>query len=207
MQTLTKLELKLEEARLICGATKRNLRRNWRAKFVLPEYFLFFEGRLSHLVTLIDETLGLIATSERLLQRSELLGQRLMDDGLNVRQINLIQTFSNQTEIARELSDLWHDEQEIMIEVQENLADFNLVARELENVRDEVGPKWWMDRLKFPELENLPQIISTTLIKELLDPNIQLPQRHTVIKEPPKRMARPYSPEPAWPPQKSNPRR
>lgn len=201
MQTITMLELKLEEAELACETWRRKLRGKWLAKFFLPEYVVYFEQKLKELLELIDDTFGLIATSERPLQRTEMLSRALMENGVRVQPISLIQTVSNQGEIAHELFGIWQADEEKMIGIEDNLFDFNQLLRELQDVREQASTKKLMDWLGFPDVESLPETISLRLMKDLLDPDVQSQTKQPVIQVQTKRMARQNSSESAWPSQ------
>ncbi len=206
MQTVTMLELRLEEAQLLCETTKRKLNRKWFASFLLPEYFVYFEEKLEGLLGLIDDTLGLIATSERPLQRTEMLSRALIEEGLRAQPISLIQTMSNQGAIAHELSTIWHQDEEKMLEIEDNLSDFNRILREMQYAREHADTKWLMDWLGFPDIDNFPSTISLRLMKDLYAPDASSGSGHTIIEVPVQRLARHNAQESARPSQ-SRPRR
>lgn len=199
MQTITILESKLEEARVACEKMKRGLHKKLLASFFLPEYVVCFERMLEELLELIDDTLGLIATSERSLQRTEMLSRVLMKEGLSAQPISLIQTRSHQGEIAHELAAIWQTDEEKMIDIEANLQGINHLLRDLQSVREQASTKIFMDWLGFPNAESLPETISPQLMKDLLDPDIQSPVSKTITQMPSKRVATPAPAGQAWP--------
>lgn len=197
---LTTIERKLEEARITCEDIRRKLHRKWLASFILPEYHNYFEEKLESLLELIDDTLGLIALSEKPLQRTEMLSRALMEDGMRQQPIILIQTMSNQGEVAHELSSIWHDDEDKMNEIEGNLFAFNRLVREMQRMREQGSARWWMDMVGFPASDSLPQTFSLQLLKEVFDSGRQSPPGHTIIEVPNKRLARQNPPGvSAWP--------
>lgn len=197
---LTTIERNLEEARVTCEEIRRKLHRKWLASFILPEYHNYFEDKLEDLLELIDDTLGLIALSEKPLQRTEMLSRTLIEDGMRQQPIILIQTMSNQGVIAHELASIWHNDEEKMNEIEANLFDFNHLVRDMQRMRDQGSARLWMDIVGFPASNSLPQTFSLQLLKEVFDSGRQSPPGHTIIEVPSKRLARQNPPGvSAWP--------
>ena len=189
MQTLTMLELKVEEAQLACKMILRRLRGRWLASWLLPDYYNYFQNEVEYQLELLDEILGLIATSQKPLRRTESLSRVLVENGLYTQPFSLIQMTSNQGAIARELSYLWQADEEKMAQIEDSLREFNKSQRELQRVREQVDRKWQMDLTGFPPANNLPQMLSMRLLKELSDPDLQ-PLGHTIIEVPTKRLTK-----------------
>ena len=186
----TTLEEKLEEARLACEKAQRKLRGRLFASWLLPERYGYFHDGLEYLLAQIDEIIGLIATSQKPLRRTETLSRSLMEGGLGAREISLIQTTSNQGAIVRELSDIWRNDERKMARIENSLREFNQSLRELRRAREQLYAKWLMDGAGFPASDSLPQTLSPGLLKELFDPDAQLRAGRVIIEAPPDRMAR-----------------
>lgn len=191
MQTLTRLELKLEDARQDCERMRRTLHARLLANWLLPEYCAYFEEKLAELLGLVDELLGAIATLRIPLRRTEMLSRALMEGGLQEPSISLIQTGSTQGAIARELSRLWRNDEEKIAGIEALLREFNQALRQLQSVRDRSETRWLMDLSGFPASDSLPETLSLRLLKELFDSDRGTVMKSTVITVPLKRLVKP----------------
>jgi hypothetical protein len=162
----TTLEQKLEEARLACEKIQRKLRGRALASWLLPERYNYFHEGLEYLLAQLDEIIGLIATSQTPLRRTETLSRSLMEDGLGAQEISLIQTTSNQGAIVRELNNIWRNDERKMARIENSLREFNQSLRELRRAREQLYAKWLMDVVGFPASDGLPQTLSPWLLKE-----------------------------------------
>lgn len=187
MQTLTRLELKLEEARRACERMRRKLHGRLLANWLMPEYYVYFEKKLEELLGLVDEILGSIATSRIFSRRTEMLSRALMEGELPSPAISLIQTGSNQGAVARELSNLWQNDEERMAAIEELLREFNQSLRELQGVRDRSETKLLLDMSGFPVSDNLPEVLSLELLQEIFEPDRRFSASRALTETPPKR--------------------
>lgn len=184
------LELKLQQARYACEVAQGNLYQRQFAHWLMPNDFHYFADELEYQTRLLDEVLGLIGVSQTSLNRVEALSQTLLQDGFQPPTFSMFQISSNRAAVARELANIWNDDEQKKVRIEKILVEFNQSLRDMQRERNSPTVKWALDLFGFPKISSFPPSLNLGLIKDHFDQEFQQTSGHTIIEIPVKRLVK-----------------